>query len=64
MPDSLPERGFISTEQRNFYREHGWLLLEGAVSADWLARLRAACGAIVDRARVLDVWSRAGEARS
>ena len=55
MPDFLPERGFMSTEQRVFYREHGWLLLEGAVSEDWLTRLRTACGAIVNRTRVLDV---------
>ena len=41
----------LSREQRDFYRENGWLLVERAFSDAWLVRLRDAVDAIVDGTR-------------
>ncbi len=41
----------LSAEQRAFYDENGWLLLERIVPAIWLARLRTAVDEITERTR-------------
>ncbi len=41
----------LSQEQREFYFEHGYLLLPGIVSEDWIARLRAATDEMVEQSR-------------
>ena len=41
----------LSQEQREFYFENGWLLLEKVVPDAWIERLRAAASEIVDSTR-------------
>ncbi len=41
----------LTQEQREFYFEHGYLLLERIIPDDWLERLRAATQALVERSR-------------
>ena len=41
----------ISEAQREFYFENGFLLVEKAVSEDWLTRLRATTNEMIDRSR-------------
>ena len=41
----------LSAEQRSFYDENGWLLLDRIVPASWLGRLRAAVDEISKRTR-------------
>lgn len=43
----------ITEEQREFYFRNGYLLLEGIISGDWLARLRAATDEMIERSRSL-----------
>src|SRR2546429_7759912 len=43
----------LTQEQREFYFENGYLLVEAVVEADWLARLRAVTDEMVDRSRAL-----------
>jgi hypothetical protein len=43
----------LRQEQREFYVENGWLLVEGAISDTALERMRAATDAIVNGARTL-----------
>jgi len=41
----------LSEEQRRFYFENGYLLLENFLSADWVNRLRACAEAAIERSR-------------
>lgn len=41
----------VSDAQREFYFENGFLLVEKAVSEDWLTRLRATTDEMIDRSR-------------
>ena len=41
----------ITTEQRRFYFENGYLLLEEAISQDWLTRLRETTDEMVEKSR-------------
>ncbi len=41
----------VTEEQREFYFERGYLLLEGFVSQEWIGRLRAATDEMVERSR-------------
>src|SRR5205814_8128928 len=43
----------LTREQREFYFENGYLLVEAVVDDDWLGRLRAATDEMVDRSRAL-----------
>ena len=43
----------LSQGQREFYFEHGYLLVPAIVRAEWLERLRAVTGEMVDRSRAL-----------
>jgi ectoine hydroxylase len=43
----------LTREQREFYFENGYLLVEAVVDDGWLARLRAATEEMVDRSRAL-----------
>lgn len=47
---SIPPR-VLSQRQRESYFEDGFLLLEGAIDAHWLQRLRAATDRLVERSR-------------
>jgi ectoine hydroxylase-related dioxygenase (phytanoyl-CoA dioxygenase family) len=50
--DVLAHDGRVLTQaQREFYFEHGYLLVPSVVSADWLGRLRAVTDEMVDRTR-------------
>ena len=42
----------VTEEQREFYCERGYLLLEGFVSQEWIGRLRAATDEMVERLRL------------
>ena len=44
---------FLSEDQREFYVENGYLLLEGVVPRGWLDRLRTATARLVERARTM-----------
>ncbi len=48
----------LTAEQLDRYRERGYLLVEGAVSDDWLARLRAASDEFVEESRSLTTSSK------
>ena len=41
----------LSQAQRESYFEHGYVLVEGAIPMDWIERLRAAIGELLDRSR-------------
>jgi ectoine hydroxylase len=41
----------LTQAQREFYFAEGYLLLEGAIDGDWIARLRAATDELVERSR-------------
>lgn len=41
----------LSAEQREFYFENGYLLLEGLISQDWLDRLRETTAEMIERSR-------------
>ena len=43
----------LTREQREFYFDNGYLLVEAVVDDDWLGRLRAATDEMVDRSRAL-----------
>ncbi|MCY4470132.1 MAG: phytanoyl-CoA dioxygenase family protein [Thiotrichales bacterium] len=45
----------LSSEQREFYFENGYLLLESIVSDEWVERMRAVTDEWVDRSRALSV---------
>tara|TARA_B100001123_G_C15275081_1_gene1011830 strand:+ start:573 stop:1457 length:885 start_codon:yes stop_codon:yes gene_type:complete len=45
----------LTKSDRAFYEENGYLLIEGAISAVWLNRLRDATDRLVDRARAMTV---------
>jgi ectoine hydroxylase-related dioxygenase (phytanoyl-CoA dioxygenase family) len=47
------EGAVLSREQRQFYFEHGYLLVESVIPGDWLARLREATDEIVERSRAI-----------
>lgn len=49
---SLPPR-VLSQRQRERYFEDGFILLEGIVPKDWLAKLRAATDELVERSRAI-----------
>ena len=49
----------IDDNQREFYEENGYLLLENFVSDDWLKRLRAASDEFIEQSRGLTQSSRA-----
>jgi ectoine hydroxylase-related dioxygenase (phytanoyl-CoA dioxygenase family) len=48
----------VTSEQIDSYHERGYLLIEGAVSSDWLARLRAASDEFVEASRELTASSK------
>jgi len=41
----------LTQQQREFYFEHGYLLLEGMISETWIASLRAATTEVIDESR-------------
>lgn len=43
----------LTEEQRRFYFDHGYLHLEGFLSAEWVARLQAVTAAAVERSRAV-----------
>ncbi|MDB9704222.1 phytanoyl-CoA dioxygenase family protein [Rhodospirillales bacterium] len=43
----------LSQDQREFYFENGYLLVENAINEDWLKRLRATIDEVVDETRAL-----------
>ena len=47
---AIPAR-VLSQQQREFYFREGYLLLEKVIPEDWLERLRAATGELVERGR-------------
>src|SRR5690242_8939928 len=49
---AIPPR-VLRQEQREFYLREGYLLLERAISEDWILRLRAATEELVDRGRTV-----------
>ena len=51
---SQPPR-VLSNEQREFYFENGYLLVESIVSDEWVERMRAVTGEWVDRSRAVSV---------
>jgi len=54
VPAELPSRlSILSEDQRAFYVEHGYLLLESLVPASWLDRLGAATARLVERSRTM-----------
>ena len=55
LPDEVlsHESRVLTQEQRDFYFENGYLLVESVVDDEWLRRLRAATDEMVDRSRAL-----------
>ena len=55
LPDEVlaHEPRVLTQEQREFYFDNGYLLVEAVVAPEWLARLRAATEEMVDRSRAL-----------
>src|SRR5688572_14968318 len=55
LPDEVlsHESRVLTQEQREFYFQNGYLLVESAVDDEWLRRLRAATDEMVDRSRAL-----------
>ncbi len=49
---NIPPR-VLSREQREFYFENGYLLLESVLTEEWITRLRAATDAMVERSRAV-----------
>ena len=47
---SLPPR-VLTQKQREFYFENGYVLLEKLIDEDWLARLRAVTGEMIEESR-------------
>jgi ectoine hydroxylase len=50
---AVPPR-VLSQGQREFYFREGYLLLENAIGAEWIGRLRAATTELVERARAVE----------
>ncbi|MEU1387847.1 MULTISPECIES: phytanoyl-CoA dioxygenase family protein [unclassified Nonomuraea] len=44
----------LTNEQREFYFSNGFLLLEEAISTEWLTRLRTATEEMIERSRTID----------
>lgn len=48
----------VNDQQQRFFKDNGYLLLEGFISDDWLARLRAASDLFIDKSREISTSTR------